>query len=345
MDTGLETGNESNNTTIVVPGQFISCAMSSMESVREPKLELLFKNMPKTSDALTVGGSKDEFAMDYPFVYQPASENLSLDKIPSTDCKEICVFKKPSHSMADHSLMDIRSFIKFNEATQIAHTLPREEIHDFSPKIRRRLCGNDKVNSWSHDKNRRLKKMRIAVTTNNTQLLKDILSTGVSPNFTDESQRTPLHLAASRGYTEIVKILLAHGANPNMKDTIGNTPLHLAAVTSKTEIVDLLLKAGTNVKSTDHFGNNPLDLAKTKARVLKNCKVGDIGNIKVEVENVISLLKLHLQRSNKVDAENMTAVEEALNKICSRLSLSNSTDQIQDSLKNLLSNLESLSLV
>lgn len=72
------------------------------------------------------------------------------------------------------------------------------------------------------------RKLRMAASVSNTELLLRMLEAGVDPNAADEHLRSPLHLASSRGYKDVVKILLSHGANPNRQDSLGNTPLHLA---------------------------------------------------------------------------------------------------------------------
>lgn len=145
----------------------------------------------------------------------------------------------------------------------------------------------------------------------------------------------------SRGYTEMVNLLLQYGADPNLQDSIGNTPLHLAAVTSKISVVTLLLTAGTDVLSLDRHGHNPLQLAQTKLRVLQNCSRddSDMNQIKEEVRNVISMLLAYLQKQKDTQGQ-----VEALSSFCSRLSLSNTSDQIQDDVRDLLANINSLKL-
>ena len=137
----------------------------------------------------------------------------------------------------------------------------------------------------------------------------------------------------------MVRLLLRHGANPNIKDCIGNTPLHLAAVTSKTSIVALLLMAGTNILSTDCHGHNALQLAQTKLRVLQRCKASDINRLKDEVQTCIGMLLNYLKKQ-----EHTSEQIEALSNLCSRLTVSNNTNQIQDDLRNILVNIDTLSI-
>ncbi|XP_029176515.1 ankyrin repeat domain-containing protein 54 [Nylanderia fulva] len=184
------------------------------------------------------------------------------------------------------------------------------------------------------------RKMRLAATVNNTGLMSRLLNYGVSPNSRDSDGRTPLHHAACRGYTEMVQLLLENGANPNQRDCIGNTPLHLAAVTSKISVVTLLLKAGTDVLALDKYGYNPLQLAKAKLRMLRrNYNDNDMDNMKQEMHNIAEMILAYLLKQN-----NMQEQVETLSNFCSRLSLSSTSDQVQDDVKDLLAKINSLSI-
>ncbi|XP_011868770.1 PREDICTED: ankyrin repeat domain-containing protein 54-like isoform X2 [Vollenhovia emeryi] len=183
-------------------------------------------------------------------------------------------------------------------------------------------------------------KMRFAATTNNVDLIKKLLDFGVSPNNQDEHGRTPLHISACRGYTKIVSLLLENGADPNKRDCIGNTPLHLATVNSKLSVVMPLLTAGTDVLALDSYGYNPLQLAKTKLRMLqRNCNNEDMLKVKEEMHDVINMLMAYLQKQNNTQKQ-----VETLSNFCSRLSLSNTSNQVQDDVKDLLANINALNI-
>lgn len=49
------------------------------------------------------------------------------------------------------------------------------------------------------------RKLRIAVSTNNIELVQSYLFSGVNPNCVDSMGRSPLHLASSSGYSDIVR--------------------------------------------------------------------------------------------------------------------------------------------
>lgn len=183
------------------------------------------------------------------------------------------------------------------------------------------------------------RRIRVAVVTNNTIMIKQLLNSGVSLNEADEQGRTPLHLASCSGYTELVRLLLEHGADPNRRDCMGNTPLHLAAVTGKTSVVTLLLNAGTDLLSLDKKGYNPLQLAQKKLKLLQYCKGDDMLRIREEVQNVKDMLLAYSQKQKDTHKK-----MDTLSNICSRLTLSNESDQIQDDIENLLANLNTFSI-
>ncbi len=131
-----------------------------------------------------------------------------------------------------------------------------------------RLIG--KTNSWSHLSTSLMeRKLRTAASTNNTEMMRNLMAKGVNVNAADEQQRSPLHFAASKGYSEVVNILLQYGADPNVKDVLGNTALHLAACTNHIEVVTLLLRGGTDVTTLDNSGRTPMQLAQSKLKLLQ----------------------------------------------------------------------------
>lgn len=180
--------------------------------------------------------------------------------------------------------------------------------------------------------------MRFAALTNNTEYIKRQLHYCDAP---DIRGRTPLHIAASRGYTEIVSLLLAHGADPNLRDHMGNTPLHLAAAANKMSMVMLLLKAGADASCLNSEGNSSLKLAQIKLSLLQNCADTEISKIKEEVQSIINMLVTCLQKEKDVEADKKI---ETLANFYSRLSLSNTTNQVQSDVKDLLASLNNLSV-
>lgn len=68
--------------------------------------------------------------------------------------------------------------------------------------------------------------------------IREVLSKGVSVNFSDYDKRTSLHLAVNESKLKAIKLLLRRGANVNSKDRWGKSPLDEAS--DKPEILKLL---------------------------------------------------------------------------------------------------------
>ena len=77
----------------------------------------------------------------------------------------------------------------------------------------------------------------------------------------ENSQVTPLHLAASKAHLDVVRELLQAGARAQMVDGLGQLPLHRAAAAGHPAIVRLLLGEGSKVNAADKEGVTPLHLA------------------------------------------------------------------------------------
>ncbi|XP_057332406.1 ankyrin repeat domain-containing protein 54-like isoform X2 [Microplitis mediator] len=335
VDSGVETGNDSNDSAQTENNQSNNQTFNDVDKIMSSTVDL-----------------DKQFILTSNHKQQLESTAVQID-FESSPSATTTIVRRSDNS---HSLLSR------NSSGVVASSEPLvDPISNDSPsseKLQFRMPPNFKITqkslrkglSWSPIKKpRRLKnsiygsswerQMRLAAATNNIELLNRLLEKGVSPNNHDDSGRSPLHLASCRGYTEIVKLLLDYGANPNQTDCIGNTPLHLAAVTSKISVVTLLLKAGTDVLSSDRHGYNPLQLAQTKLRMLQNCHGSDMNKIKDEVHKIVGMLLAYLQKQKDVRQQ-----IETLSSFCSRITLSNTTDQVQDDLKDLLASIDSLSL-
>lgn len=84
---------------------------------------------------------------------------------------------------------------------------------------------------------------------NQTECMRVLLDSGMSPNAPDGESQNALHLCAAYGYTEGVRLLLHAGADMNMFCPAhgGSTPLMLAANNNHTECARLLVEAGADV--------------------------------------------------------------------------------------------------
>ncbi|XP_011168761.2 potassium channel AKT2/3 isoform X2 [Solenopsis invicta] len=331
IDSGVETGNDSNDSSIV-----------QQDGQQQQQIAV---GQVINNDVTAVNtDSSGEFSKLA--TYDWTSLRLPLPRPWLQD--------EAKWSSSDVMLLPKRTLFKINtsemlEMIGIRNTHKTSELLKAHDPYRSKIRGH--LRPWRKGTNQVLlsftdwqtcnmhRRMRLAATTNNVALVKHLLDLGVSPNNHDDHGRTPLHIAACRGYTEIVRLLLEYGADPNQRDCVGNTPLHLGTVNGKLSVVTLLLTAGTDVLAIDSYGYNPLQLAKTKLRLLQQHCNGDLLKAKEEMHNVINMLMAYLQKQ-----KNMQEQVETLSNFCSRLSLSNTTDQVQDDVKDLLENIDALNI-
>uniref|UniRef100_A0A0A9WBK5 Ankyrin repeat domain-containing protein 54 n=2 Tax=Lygus hesperus TaxID=30085 RepID=A0A0A9WBK5_LYGHE len=181
-----------------------------------------------------------------------------------------------------------------------------------------------------------------AASLNDVAKVNNLLNRGVNPNCSDSLSRTPLHIAACKGYAGIVRMLLERGANPNARDSIGNTALHLAACTNNIDVVLLLLKAGTDACSSDILGRSPLQLAQSKLKILQRAKFPN-EEIKKQVSMVIEMV-LHFSKASKRSSDVEALDLELLSNFQSRFKLTETRQDIDAQLSDLLDNLGSLTI-
>ncbi|XP_029031843.1 uncharacterized protein LOC117600316 isoform X2 [Osmia lignaria lignaria] len=115
--------------------------------------------------------------------------------------------------------------------------------------------------------------------------------------------------------------------------------MRVAAATNNTIMMRQLLISGVSPNNHDEQGRTPLHLASCRGYTEMNCKGENMQRTREEVQNVKSML-LACLRKQKDTHKKM----DTLSTFCSRLSLSNPSDQIQDDVKDLLANLDALSI-
>lgn len=93
------------------------------------------------------------------------------------------------------------------------------------------------------------------------ETLKICINAGVDLNICNQSNSTPLAIAAERGKFEIVKLLIEKRANVNHRSHYGDTPLHAAVVSGDIDIVEELIHAGADQSIANMDGLTPLQCA------------------------------------------------------------------------------------
>ena len=102
------------------------------------------------------------------------------------------------------------------------------------------------------------------------QIIRSLVSAGVSPDARDEAGNTSLHYAVGCDGVNItaVRTLLELGASAELVNNAGQTPLHVAASQVGLEgnaCIAALLEAGANPLLPDQTGRTPLEIARRHA--------------------------------------------------------------------------------
>ncbi|KAJ9591173.1 hypothetical protein L9F63_002290 [Diploptera punctata] len=345
VDSGVETGNDSNDSYATLDSQSTTHEVSPVKT----STHFVYTSPQSTINNLEMSKSPS-----------PTEQMNSLVENKETDDGESSQFRPPSQkkcisdeSMGPASSIDPPAGLTFLNLEQINLENSYEIIGHKNPEFPDLNCitTSDFLSAvnlrqgsmalpwpewWLLFYERRL---RQAASTNNVDLVAAILDGGVNPNACDEQGRSPLHLAACGGYSEVARVLLEKGADPNRRDILGNTPLHLAACTNSVRVVTALLNAGTDVRSIDYFGRSPLQLAQSKLKLLQKGVTNEDSNlVKEEVRQVIEMMLAYLQkRGQEIEAELLGAFS-------SRLTLSNTREEVETGVRDLLASLASLSL-
>ncbi|CAN5525419.1 hypothetical protein BH10ACI3_BH10ACI3_12780 [soil metagenome] len=173
--------------------------------------------------------------------------------------------------------------------------------------------------------------LTIAVSNDDVDQVRDLISKGSDVNGREGSKLTPLFVAVESGNVEMARLLLEYGAKVNARDKNKQTPLMQLDADATPELVDLLLTHGAKVNLTDNEGNTALILAAgiVSSEVLQKLVVAaaDINLVNKEkqtalmnaadndnVENVRILLvagaKVNLKNSDGDTAWDLTTEKE-----------------------------------
>ena len=100
-----------------------------------------------------------------------------------------------------------------------------------------------------------------ACSTGRSEVVRELLQGGISPETRDSYGLTGLIWAGRKGQVGVAEILLAGGADLEAKDRRGRTALHHAAALKHPDFVGFIANHGAFLNPVDMHGCTPLDLA------------------------------------------------------------------------------------
>jgi Ankyrin repeats (many copies) len=100
-----------------------------------------------------------------------------------------------------------------------------------------------------------------ACSTGKSELVRELLLGGLSPDTRDTYGLTGLIWAGRKGQVAVAEVLLAGGADLEAKDRRGRTALHHAVAFKRLDFVELIANRGVFLSPVDMHGCTPLDLA------------------------------------------------------------------------------------
>ncbi|PJZ46995.1 ankyrin repeat domain-containing protein [Leptospira brenneri] len=104
----------------------------------------------------------------------------------------------------------------------------------------------------------------LAVEKGNLELVKELLSEGVSINAKDSLGNSPLIKAADEEELVIAKFLIQRGANVNLRNLTGETAIYRAVYRGNLDLVKLLVGAGAETKVKTVGGISLAELAEER---------------------------------------------------------------------------------
>ena len=100
-----------------------------------------------------------------------------------------------------------------------------------------------------------------ACSTGKSEVVRELLQGGISPETRDSYGLTGLIWAGRKGQVGVAEILLAGGADLEAKDRRGRTALHHAVALKHPDFVGFIANHGAFLNPVDMHGCTPLDLA------------------------------------------------------------------------------------
>ncbi|KAK3579169.1 hypothetical protein CHS0354_022704 [Potamilus streckersoni] len=177
--------------------------------------------------------------------------------------------------MADHSelVAEIASVEKMNTPERLKHAKKRRIAQlkrwgAYEKQLEKETSKKRKQSSIKQVKKNQTRRVKFisnivlleAAARNDIDEVRKLLTSGVSPDVTNEDGLTALHQCCIDDSEEMLKLLLEFGANVNAKDSELWTPLHAAATCGHVHLCRLLIEKGADLLAVNADGNMPYDI-------------------------------------------------------------------------------------
>lgn len=181
------------------------------------------------------------------------------------------------------------------------------------------LCEHGAQVNAQVDDRHKYSPLHLAVRYGTSPVLSILARNGAQVNVTDESSRTPLHMAAGLLNEEMTRTLIACGANVNCAvPSTGNTALKLAVCTACSKAgrmlaaglscIRLLLSHGAQVNGQDHSGRTAIHEACFAGREAVISLLLEFGaDVNILTRNGESPVHMYLQRRPNVRDQTLLA--------------------------------------
>ena len=123
----------------------------------------------------------------------------------------------PKLDKIGNSYRGVKFFQKLSEKLNIHIFDNEDDVHKVS--IKHREANNKRLLGYL---------LLEAASENDCYTIREVLSKGVSVNFSDYDKRSPLHLAVNENNIEAITLLMRRGGDIHFKDRWNKTPLDLA---------------------------------------------------------------------------------------------------------------------
>lgn len=136
-------------------------------------------------------------------------------------------------------------------------------------------------------------------------IVKLLITKGVDINHKNGQGHSALQYACSKGWKEIVLFLCENGADINIRDKRNDTPLHRLATTGRVEIMRLLLEGNTKpeVNCVNSEGSTPLHIVcedeNSSCALLLIANGADVNVLNKEKKSPLDMCKPALRRQIK----------------------------------------------